>query len=146
MTKKKTGRPTKYSLRLVKELCSLHSDGIPLPEIWDMDHMPAKSTMYEWERDITEFAELLDHARVNFAHAKLDQLPQRLENDARDTYVDNHGRRDLVALKRDELIAGYYKWLAERRLSKKYGNQIKQEITGADGAALIPSISINVRK
>lgn len=140
------GRPTKYSKKLSDELCALHANGASLPEIWQMEGMPARSTFYEWLQDNEDFAECVDRARVGFIHAKLDELPSRLEDDTRDSYVDQHGRRDMVALKRDEMIAGYYKWLAERRLSKVYGNQIKQEITGKDGADLIPQITVTIKK
>lgn len=106
--------------------------------------MPAVSTLYLWSYKHSEFSEALDRAREGFALAKIDNLTEVIENRSRDEQRDDQGRRDIVAVKRDELIAGHYRWLAEKRLRKKYGNQITQEITGADGAPLIPSITVSI--
>jgi hypothetical protein len=106
--------------------------------------MPALRTIYLWERTHAEFMQRLVRAREEFALAKIDQLAKRVEDTARDEMRDDQGRRDLVAVKRDELCAKFYQWLAEKRLRKTYGNQITQEITGADGAPLIPSISVTI--
>lgn len=46
--KKATGRPSKYTPELAKEICEKLSEGIPLREICREEHMPAWRTIYDW--------------------------------------------------------------------------------------------------
>ena len=46
--KKKTGRPTKYSIEIAHEICERLSDGEPLRQICRSDGMPAWRTVYDW--------------------------------------------------------------------------------------------------
>ena len=43
-----TGRPSKYTPELAKEICEKLSEGIPLREICREEHMPAWRTIYDW--------------------------------------------------------------------------------------------------
>lgn len=144
--KRKEGRPTLYTPELGELICERHRSGESLPEICGDLGMPALNTLYGWEHKYTEFSGHLDRARKGFALAKIDSLVETVEDRARDEMRDDQGRRDIVAVKRDELITGFYKWLAEKRLRKEYGNQVTQEITGADGAPLIPTITVIVEE
>lgn len=47
-TPKKTGRPSKYTPELAKEICERLSDGEPLRQICRDNHMPAWQKIYEW--------------------------------------------------------------------------------------------------
>jgi len=46
--KKKTGRPTKYSLDIAHDICERLSDGEPLRQICRLEGMPAWRTVYDW--------------------------------------------------------------------------------------------------
>jgi hypothetical protein len=46
--KKKTGRPSKYTPEIAKEMCKMLADGIPLREICRRDGFPAWQTVYDW--------------------------------------------------------------------------------------------------
>lgn len=46
--KKKTGRPSKYSPEIAKQICEQLSDGIPLREICRQEGFPAWQTIYDW--------------------------------------------------------------------------------------------------
>ena len=46
--KKKTGRPTKYTPEIAKEICQQLADGIPLRQICRQDGFPAWQTVYDW--------------------------------------------------------------------------------------------------
>jgi len=48
VTKKKTGRPTKYAIEIAHEICERLSDGESLREICRSDNMPAWRTVYDW--------------------------------------------------------------------------------------------------
>jgi hypothetical protein len=46
--KKKTGRPSKYTPEIAKQMCEMLADGIPLREICRQDGFPAWQTVYDW--------------------------------------------------------------------------------------------------
>lgn len=46
--KKKTGRPSKYTVELAKEICKRLANGEPLRQICRDDHMPHWVQIYEW--------------------------------------------------------------------------------------------------
>jgi len=45
---KKTGRPSKYTPEIAREMCELLSEGVPLREICRMEGYPAWRTVYDW--------------------------------------------------------------------------------------------------
>lgn len=50
--KKKTGRPTKYTPEIAKQMCEMLADGIPLREICRQEGFPNWRTVYLWmEKD-----------------------------------------------------------------------------------------------
>lgn len=46
--KKKTGRPSKYTPEIAREMCDLLAEGIPLREICRKEGFPAWRTVYDW--------------------------------------------------------------------------------------------------
>ena len=47
---------------------------------------------------------------------------------------------------RHRLIAEMAKWEASKLFPKQYGDKIQQEVTGAEGKDLIPTINIKIEK
>lgn len=46
--KKKTGRPSKYTPDIARQMCEMLADGIPLREICRQEGFPAWRTVYDW--------------------------------------------------------------------------------------------------
>jgi hypothetical protein len=51
-----------------------------------------------------------------------------------------------VAVQRSRVQIDTRKWLMSKLAPKKYGDKISQEVTGANGAPLLPSITIRLVK
>ena len=47
-TKKKTGRPSKYTKEIAQQICELLAEGVPLRQICRMEHMPEWRTVYDF--------------------------------------------------------------------------------------------------
>lgn len=62
-TPKKTGRPSKYTPELAKEICERLSDGEPLRQICRDSHMPAWTSIYSWAAKDKELSERIAQAR-----------------------------------------------------------------------------------
>jgi hypothetical protein len=69
-------------------------------------------------------------------------------DESRDLQPDGKGgmRSDNTAVNRDRLKCDNIKFIASRIHAKKYGDKITQEVTGANGADLVPVLNINITK
>ena len=61
--KKKTGRPSKYTPEIAKQICEQLSDGIPLREICKQEGFPAWQTVYDWMYRDEGLSRAIAHAR-----------------------------------------------------------------------------------
>lgn len=142
------GRPTKYTKELVDVICERLADGEGLIGICEDEAMPDRSTVFRWLEVREEFRDKYARAREAQADYYADEIVDVSKNRALDLPLDN-GKGgytpDTTAVQRDRLIIDALKWKASKLAPKKYGEKVQQEITGAEGAALIPSITVNVK-
>ena len=143
-----TGRPTLYSDELVQTICKRIAEGESLVSITTDDDRPGYSTVMAWLAAHKEFQEKYAHAREVQADFYADEIIEIAKKRDLDNPLPN-GRggygSDTTAVQRDRLIVDALKWKASKLAPKKYGEKIQQEVTGADGTALIPSITVNVK-
>ena len=132
--KKKTGRPTKYSLEIAHEICERLSEGEPLRQICRSDGMPAWRTVYDWIYKDDALGEGGAGLSAAIAHARdigYDAIAEDLLNIA-DTPLfgeeETSGPNGLVITRKDML--GHRKLQIETRLKllakwnpKKYGDR-----------------------
>lgn len=133
MAKNKTGRPSSYTEEAGKKICDLRTKGKSLRKICKAKGMPSRPTVRRWLLDADN-----DIFRAQYAQA--------CEIDAENMFDE------LVALS-DECKEGFQsqalklridtrKWVLSKRLPKKYGDRIHQELTGANGGPIKEEIDL----
>lgn len=122
-TPKKTGRPSKYTPELAKEICERLSNGEPLRQICRDDHMPAWQKIYEWMAKDPELSGSIALAREQGADAIAEEAMAIIDSPP-----------EYVLTKNGEAVdSGYVTWQRNRadlRLKllakwhpKKYGDR-----------------------
>jgi hypothetical protein len=81
-----------------------------------------------------------------------DELLEIADDSSKDKYSIEIGegveieKTDHEVIQRSRLRVDTRKWLMSKMLPKKYGDRIQQELTGPNGAALIPVINLTVER
>ncbi len=141
--KKPVGRPTKYSKKLVDDICGLIVDGLSVREISRREDMPAMSTIFSWLDKYEDFAE-------QYARAKDMQIEMMAEeildiaDDAQNDWMERRNEDGEVIgevvraehITRSRVRIDARKWLMGKLKPKKYGDKVVQEVTGKDGGAI----------
>ena len=134
------GRKTTYTGKAADEICRRLAEGEPLRQICRDDHMPAWQTVYGWIEARPDFAERIARAReLGFdaiAEEALEIADTPQIGETEETSED--GKK----VKREDML-GHRKLQVETRLKllskwapKKYGESIRQELTGANGGPI----------
>lgn len=146
--KRKPGRPSLYTPKLVAEICRrLHeSEGDELPEslraICRDPKMPNISTVLDWLKDHSEFSNRYARARELRKDALVDRMLS-LAAKAKSAAFGDPGTGEAGAK-----VAAYkieidtIKWVLSKEYSRDYGDLLKQEISGPDGGPLENVLSI----
>lgn len=119
-TKRKTGRPTKYSDETVERICELIASGMSLRTVCSQEGMPSAVTVCKWLSENEEFSKQYARAREEQAVSFADEIIQIADS------VDP----DSAAVAKAKLQIDSRKWLAARMAPKKYGDKVEQQITG----------------
>jgi hypothetical protein len=135
VTKKKTGRPTKYSREIAVEICERLSDGEPLRQICRSENMPAWRTVYDWMYKDDSFGEGGAGLSAAIAHARdvgYDAIAEDLLAIADTPLIgeeETSSANGLTITRKDML--GHRKLQIETRLKllakwnpKKYGDRV----------------------
>lgn len=118
-SKKRIGRPTKYTEALADEICERIANGEMLLRIVRDKHMPERSTIYEWLEQHDDFSDNYARACKIGAHALVEQGLEILDGSNPDcAQVDNNR-------------ANYRKWLAAKR-NPTYGDRQAVALEGGD--------------
>lgn len=122
-TKKKRGRPSKYTEAIANEVCTRVASGESLNAICKDEHIPLKSTVLAWVVDDREgFFDQYRRAREAAGYGEGDEIAEI----GRETLAGTH---DPSAAK---VAIDALKWSAARKAAKVYGDKIQH--TGADGS------------
>jgi hypothetical protein len=160
--KRKRGRPTIYNEAMAAELLTRLASGENIVKICRDEHMPAFSTVYEWEngkfgltekRDpIPEFAEALAHARMSYADYAVSESIELMDDagewlrDARGKVMKDENGRGIKLLTNEannkaKHQGGFRQWYAER-VHPRYKPKATMEQTGPNGGPL-QSVNVN---
>lgn len=141
------GRPSDYSREVTTAICIRLGLGESLREICRDEDMPDKSTVMRWLASHQEFRDQYASAREAQADYYAEEIIEISDDGTNDTYTDDNGntRTDQEVIGRSRLRVDTRKWLMARMAPKKYGDKITQEVTGADGAPLVPIINLTGR-
>ena len=134
----KTGRPTKFSQKLVDTICQRIADGESLRSICHDNDMPVTSTVCKWLAENERFSEQYAHARQAQADAIFDDCLDIADDSGVDVSVDENGKYtvDGEAIQRARLRIDTRKWMAGKLRPKKYGDRVLNEHTGPDGGPM----------
>lgn len=124
------GRPSKYSQEVAEAICERLSEGESLLSISKDPAMPARSTILKWRNEIEEFSASYARAYEMGADIQFDELEELAATATPETV-------GVVKLQLDAR-----KWALARRLPKKYGDKVTQEVTGADGGPINTAITV----
>lgn len=140
-------RPSGYSDELVAVILERLAEGESLRAICRDENMPSQSMVFRWLADNQSFREQYARARESQADYWADEIIEISDDGANDTYkdADGHERTNQDVIARSRLRVDTRKWLMARMAPKKYGDKITQEVTGADGAPLVPIINLTGR-
>jgi terminase small subunit-like protein len=122
-------RPSLYSEKIVKEICTRLADGESLRDISLDSHMPTNMTIYNWLQKHEEFFEQYTRAREmqGYTHAAMAIEAATKAKDA------GLGRLAYDALK----------WHASKLVPKVYGDKTEVAVVGANGGP-VQSQSVTV--
>lgn len=131
------GRPTDYSIDKATEICSLLVTRNPdsnrprsLRDVCELENMPHEATVYRWLSTHEQFREMYARAREERADMLADDVI-----DISDTETDAAKARNRMDAR---------KWYAAKLNPKRYGDKVTNELTGPNGAALVPVINVTV--
>lgn len=147
--KPKTGRPSVFSDTLAAEICDRLCAGESLRTICRDDHIPACSTVFRWMAANDAFREQYARAREVQADAIFEDILDIADN-AQNDWMVRRGEDDAgwVAngehIQRSRLRVDARKWMAGKLAPKKYGDKTALELSGKDGAPLIPVINVSI--
>lgn len=139
------GRPAAYAPQVADEILQLLAEGLSLSEICRREDMPARSTVNLWVAHDTEgFADRYARARDAQAERYAEEIIEISDDGTNDWVARRQGDETITAadhehIQRSKLRVDSRKWLMARMAPKRYGDRMSTELTGKDGAALIPT-------
>lgn len=140
--KKPRGRPSKFSQAKADEICRRMAEGETLRGVCKDDHMPSAGTVIGWTVGRTaahkRFSEQYTRAREALMEYWAHEIVEISDTGENDTYVDAKGndRVNHDVIQRSKLRVDTRRWLMSKLAPKKYGDLVRQEISGPDGAPL----------
>lgn len=139
-------RPNEYDEAIFSELLNRLSSGETLSGICSEDKYPDASTIRRWVvDDLHSCSARYTRAREEQIHAMIDETISISDDTSRDTIEKElpSGQTIEIAntewIQRSRLRVDTRKWLASKIVPKIYGEKIQQEVTGANGGALVIS-------
>lgn len=120
-TKRKTGRPSKYSDEMAENICEKIANGRSLRSICAEDGMPTTSTVCKWLIENKEFSEQYARARDKQADYFAEEIIE----------IADSAEAESAAVAKAKLQIDARKWAASKIAPKKYGDKVEQQITGS---------------
>ena len=137
------GRPSSYSEAVADEICARLAGGASLVTICKDEAMPGRRTVLDWLDDDKHDSFRTKYARARDAQADLlaAQIVDIADTPLMGVKTKTNDRGEVETTEGDmiehrRLQVDARKWYASKLAPKKYGD--RQEITGKDGAPLIP--------
>ena len=144
------GRPSEFSQETADIICERIADGESLRAICSEDEMPNKATIFRWLAANESFSDQYARARETQADSLFDEILTIADTPMEGTKTKTTASGteittgDMIEHRRLQVDAR--KWMAGKLRPKKYGEKITQELTGADGAQLIPVLNVTIGK
>ena len=126
----KVGRPTKYNIKIGKEICKRISNGESVRSIVKSEEMPSAVTIYSWllDENKKEFLNQYEIARNHQAELMFEELLE-IADESKDIIVGDD-KSDGARVQANRLRVDTRKWYLSKVLPKKFGD--KMDVT-SDG-------------
>ena len=139
MTKRKRGRPTRYTPALATRICLRIAEGESLRKVCADDKIPAKATVLGWLVDGAheDFARQYASAREAQADYFADEIVEIADDGSDDFSTGKDGEPvvDHEHIQRSRLRVDARKWVAAKLLPKKYSDRVQH--TGEGGGPIV---------
>jgi len=122
-----------YTEEIAEKICGLLEAGWSLNRICKEEGMPGAATVRNWVRKIPEFAEAYTLARKNQLEYWADEIVDLSDDDSQDIVG---GKPNSAAVNRHRLMVDTRKFILAHLMPEKYGQLVKQEISGPDGGPI----------
>ncbi len=123
-TKRKIGRPSKYSDEMAEEICEKIANGRSLRSICAEDGMPTTSTVCKWLIENKEFSEQYARAREKQADYFAEEIIE----------IADSAEAESAAVSKAKLQIDARKWAASKIAPKKYGDKAELDVKSSDGS------------
>ncbi|MEM0732731.1 hypothetical protein [Neisseria perflava] len=134
-TKRKTGRPSKYSDELAEKICEKIANGRSLRSICAEAGMPTMSTVCKWLSENKEFSEQYARAREKQADYFAEEIIE----------IADSAEAESAAVSKAKLQIDARKWAASKIAPKKYGDKQEIDVKSSDGS-MRPSVRLNAEE
>lgn len=134
-TKRKTGRPSKYSDEMAEKICEKIANGRSLRSICAEDGMPTTSTVCKWLNENKEFSEQYARARDKQADYFAEEIIE----------IADSAEAESAAVAKAKLQIDARKWAASKIAPKKYGDKQEIDVKSSDGS-MTPSVRLNAEE
>lgn len=134
-TKRKTGRPSKYSDEMAEKICEKIANGRSLRSICAEDGMPTTSTVCKWLIENKEFSEQYARARDKQADYFAEEIIE----------IADSAEAESAAVAKAKLQIDARKWAASKIAPKKYGGKQEIDVKSSDGS-MTPSVRLNAEE
>lgn len=133
------GRPSGYSQEIADMICERLAEGDSLRAICREEGNPSMSMVFRWMVQHPDFRAQYEIAREEQAECFVDEIVGIADEEQTSVRKDGEDfvvAFDSVAVARNRLRVDARKWAASKLKSKRYGDKVTQEHTGADGGPI----------
>lgn len=134
-TRRKIGRPSKYSDEMAETICEKIANGRSLRSICAEDGMPTTSTVCKWLIENKEFSEQYARARTRQADYFFEEIVE----------IADSVEADSAAVAKARLQVDARKWAASKIAPKKYGDKQELDVKSSDGS-MTPTVRLNAEE
>lgn len=134
-TRRKIGRPSKYSDEMVENICEKIANGRSLRSICAEDGMPPMKTIYRW-------LEANEGFRHQYARAREKQADYFAEEIIE---IADSAEAESAAVSKAKLQIDARKWAASKIAPKKYGDKQELDVKSSDGS-MTPAVRLDAEE
>lgn len=134
-TKRKTGRPSKYSDEMAEKICEKIANGRSLRSICAEDGVPPMKTIYRWLEANEEFRHQYARARDKQADYFAEEIIE----------IADSAEAESAAVSKAKLQIDARKWAASKIAPKKYGDKQEIDVKSSDGS-MTPAVRLNAEE
>lgn len=126
-----SGRPSKYTPEIGKQICDAMIEGRSIRSICQADNLPSATTVFNWLATPKHpFLEHYTQAREIQAEMMADEILD-IADDGTNDFVERETKKGTIILcdqeniNRSRLRVDARKWVAAKLLPKKYGDKVE---------------------